>query len=94
MKHPSKFPQPALLIIVELALKSEEDFGVRAAAAYCFQVIEYCKTKSYIRNKFIHLLGVLSQSFTCNNRDAQIALAATLTPPPIENPNDNDSGLF
>lgn len=67
MNHNFKFPQPALLIIVELALKCEDDFGVRAAAAYCFQ------------------------SFTFNNRDAQIALAATLTPPPVENPNDEGS---
>ncbi|KAJ1554940.1 hypothetical protein HK405_003669 [Cladochytrium tenue] len=61
-----RYPKPALLIVVELALRSGAEFGVRAGAAYCFQCL---------------LSG---------NEDNQIAVAATLTPPPVENPNDAD----
>ncbi|KAI9366912.1 p115 like vesicle tethering protein [Zopfochytrium polystomum] len=62
-----KFPRPALLIVTELALRSEEEFHARAAAAYCFQCLVYA------------------------NPDTQIALAAMLTPPPNDNPNDPQS---
>ncbi|KAJ3317466.1 Vesicle-mediated ER to Golgi transport protein [Blyttiomyces sp. JEL0837] len=60
----NKFPKPALLTVVKIALKSDNDYLVRAAATYCFQCLVY------------------------NNPDGQLALAATLTPPPPENPND------
>ncbi|KAJ3098419.1 Vesicle-mediated ER to Golgi transport protein [Phlyctochytrium planicorne] len=63
-----EIPTSALLSVVKSALKSTEDFSVRAAATFCFQSLIY------------------------ENADNQLALAATFTPPPPENPNEESGG--